>query len=125
MSMIRTFDELINHVQSLETRTIAIANAQDEAALSAFIEAEKLSMVTGKLFGDQFVIERMLQELAPKLISKVEIIDCSDENKALKEAVLSVHNRQANIWRHRQQCLSSGGPGHRHDDAVMERSVQF
>jgi len=97
MSMIRTFDELINHVQSLETRTIAIANAQDEAALSAFIEAEKLSMVTGKLFGDQSVIERMLQELAPELISKVEIINCPDEKKALREAVLSVHNQQTDI----------------------------
>jgi len=95
--MIRTFDELINHVQSLETRTIAIANAQDEAALSAFIEAEKLSMVTGKLFGDQSVIERMLQELAPELISKVEIINCPDEKKALREAVLSVHNQQTDI----------------------------
>jgi phosphate butyryltransferase len=95
--MIKTFDELLEHVQSLGVRILAIANAQDEAALSAFVEAKKLGIVEGKLFGEKPHIEAMLEKLAPDLVESVEIIHCPNDKMAIHEAVKAVGNRQADI----------------------------
>ena len=97
MQMIRCFDDLITYAQSLGSRSVAVANAQDEAALSAVIAAKQKGIVEAKLYGDKVSIEKMLQELAPDLSVKFEIFHCPNEDTAVREAVRAVHNHQADI----------------------------
>ena len=96
-TMIRTFDELLKRVQALGVRIVAIANAQDEAAIAAFAEAKKLGIVEGKLFGEKPVIEQLLEKIAPELIGAVEIVHTPNDAVAVEEAVKAVRNHQADI----------------------------
>ncbi|HDL17962.1 MAG TPA: bifunctional enoyl-CoA hydratase/phosphate acetyltransferase [Bacteroidetes bacterium] len=97
MQQINNFTELLSHVQSLGTRIVAIANAQDQAALSAFAEAKKMGFVQGIFFGDKQAIEEVLQSVAPELAGKVEIVHCPNEFEAVKSAVQAVHSHKADI----------------------------
>lgn len=97
MQQIYTFDELLKQTLLLKTSTVAIANAQDEEALSALLEAEKVGIVKGKLFGDRTAIEDILNQLNPVTPETFEIVHCPNEHKAVEKAVFSVHNGQADI----------------------------
>ena len=97
MQQIKNFAELISHVQSLGTRIVAIANAQDQAALSAFAEAKKMGFVQGIFFGEKPAIEEMMQSVAPELTGQVEIVHCPNDFEAVKSAVQAVHARKADI----------------------------
>jgi len=95
--MIRTFDQLLERAQATGVRMVAIANAQDEAALAAFAEAKKLGIVDGKLFGEKPAIEKLLERIAPEFVDQVEIIHTPNDEVAVEEAVRAVHNRHADI----------------------------
>ena len=97
MQPINSFDDLLKHTSSLETSIVAVANAQDEAALSALLEAQKIGIVNGKLFGNKAAIETILNKLSPGSPETLEIVDCPNEMEAVKKAVSAVHNHRANI----------------------------
>jgi len=94
--MICNFDQLLSHAQSLGTRIVAIAGAQDEAALSALLEARKMGLAEGKLFGNRSAIIRILEslEVEPEAF---EIRDFPDEVGATQAAVECVRRGEADI----------------------------
>ena len=97
--MITNFEQLLSHAQSLGTKKVVVANAQDEAALSAFWEARKIGLVEGILFGDQGRIIQLLHELGlnGEKIESFEIRDFPSETEAVSEAVKSVAGGEADI----------------------------
>jgi len=61
------------------------------------LEAQKLGIVKGKLFGDRAAIEDILNKLSPGSQETFDIEDCPNEIEAVKKAVYAVHNQKANI----------------------------
>ena len=95
--MTKNFNDLLNHAQSLGRKIVAIANAQDKAALQALTEARKLGLVEGMLFGDEPQIRAILDELNVPDAQKIPVHHFPTEAEALREAVKAVGNRSADI----------------------------
>jgi len=95
--MITNFDTLLNHALSLGRKIVAIANAQDKAALQALAEARKLGLVEGMLFGDEPQIRAILNELNVPDAQKIPIYHFPTEAEAVREAVEAVSRRSADI----------------------------
>lgn len=55
-TMIKTFDELLEYAKSRGRRTVAVAGAENEAALSAMVDARTMGLVNGILVGDRSAI---------------------------------------------------------------------
>lgn len=68
---------------------VAVAEAADDAALMAVVEAKKLGLADPVLFGDETKIRTMAEELKLDL-SGIEVIHCSDMEQSAMEAVKSV-----------------------------------
>jgi len=95
--MITNFDALLNHALSLGRKVVAIANAQDKAALQALTEARKLGLVEGMLFGDERQIRSILNELGVPDAQKIPVHHFPTEAESVREAVKAVSNRSADI----------------------------
>jgi len=95
--MIQTLEEILAEAKKGDKVTVAVAGADDEAALGAIIEAGKMGIADSRLFGDSLVIEKQLQELNAYDKSYIQIEHEMDLNKAIMLAVESVRSRQAQI----------------------------
>ncbi|NOY76993.1 MAG: bifunctional enoyl-CoA hydratase/phosphate acetyltransferase [Calditrichaeota bacterium] len=95
--MIVNFDALLNHALGLGKKIVAIANAQDRAALQALADARKLGLVEGMLFGDEPQIRAILSELDVPDAQKIPIYHFSTEAEAVRKAVEAVSRRSADI----------------------------
>jgi len=97
--MITNFEHLLARARFLGPKRIAVANAQDEAALSAFWEAKGMGLVEGILFGNKGQITQLLRHLnlATESTKAVEIRDFPSEAEAVTAAVRSVAIGEADI----------------------------
>jgi phosphate butyryltransferase len=97
MNIINTFDQLVNHVKSLSKKTVVIAAADNDAALSAIIEAKKLNIADGILVGDAKKIQAILEELNYKDIHNFKIIDEKDDKAAAQKSIEIIRSGEASI----------------------------
>ena len=95
--MIETFDQLLEEARSNEPVTVAVAAAQDEAALSALAQAGEMRLARGFLFGDETSIKTILDNVSPKANNFVEIEHVPHEAEATQKAVTAVRNGSAEI----------------------------
>ncbi len=95
--MITDFSTLLSHVQGLGRKIVAIANAQDPAALSALLKAREEGFAEGLLFGDAFQIRAILEKLGVIDVKAFTIHHFSTEEEAVRAAVRAVHRGEADI----------------------------
>ena len=95
--MIETLDQLLNAAKSKKPAIVSVANAEDEAALDAILQAGKIGMAKGLLFGQKQKIENLIENLGEKTPDYVEIRDIPDQQQAVLESVKAVRNGEASI----------------------------
>lgn len=94
----KNFNEMLDAVKSGERRTVIVAAAQSASSLDAAILAYRGGMADSILVGNATEIRQMLQEAAPDLEDKFEIIDCgSDLAKAAQISVELVHSGKGHV----------------------------
>lgn len=95
--MFRNFTEIENYVLSNKIKkVVALANAQDEYALSALVYAHKKGIVDAVLIGDVYKIKELLIKFGENP-SDYEYISSDDEKKSAELAVSLVKEKQADI----------------------------
>lgn len=83
----RTFDDLVNHVQSSgRKKKVVLAAAHDEHALEAVLFADKNNIAEPILVGDKPIIQKMLSDLNADT-NKYEIYHTEDDVSAAKKSV--------------------------------------
>lgn len=96
--MFKNFDEMKHYVKSGRKGRVVIAAAQTASVLDAAVLACKQELADSILVGDKTAIINILEELAPELISKFEIIDTgADLGLAARRAVSLVKEAKADI----------------------------
>jgi len=95
--MIETLDQLLEVAKSKKPATVSVANADDEAALDAILQAGKIGMAKGLLFGQKQKIKNLIENLGEKEPDYVEIRDVPDPHQAVLEAVKAVRKGEASI----------------------------
>ena len=95
--MFRNFTEIENYVLNNKIKkVVALANAQDEYALSALVYAHKKGIVDAVLIGDVPKIKELLIKFGENP-SDYEYISSDDEKKSAELAVSLVKEKQADI----------------------------
>lgn len=95
--MFRNFTEIENYVLSNKIKkVVALANAQDEYALSALVYAHKKGIVDAVLIGDVPKIKELLIKFGENPLD-YECISSDDEKKSAELAVSLVKEKQADI----------------------------
>ena len=97
MKTINTFNELLEHVKTAKPKKVAVAAANNDAALHAVIDAKKMKVADSILIGDAFKIKEMLNDLGCPDCSDFEIIDEKDEKRAIEMAVALIIEKKADI----------------------------
>ncbi|MGQ9561159.1 MAG: bifunctional enoyl-CoA hydratase/phosphate acetyltransferase [Candidatus Oleimicrobiaceae bacterium] len=94
---IRSLDELLEGAKGGGKVTVAVAAAQDEAALSALHEAERVGLAEALLFGPEAEIRSVWAQLGTPLPASMTIRDCPTEHEAVRAAVVAVRQGEADI----------------------------
>ncbi len=94
--MLKTFDALINRLENIETKKIAVAMAEDKEVLEALEDARSIGAATGILIGDKEKIERICDESEIDL-AHYEIINTKEENDCVNTAVNLVRDGDAHV----------------------------
>lgn len=95
--MSKSFDDLLAKVSQFETKTVAVACAQDEPVMEAVHEAKVRGIANAILVGD----EAKIREIAAKLninCDEYEIINVVDPAEAALTAVKLVHDGKADMY---------------------------
>ncbi|MDR2546953.1 MAG: phosphate butyryltransferase [Lachnospiraceae bacterium] len=95
--MKRTFAELIAKLNDIPMKKVAVACAQDQAALEAIKTAKERGIADAILVGDREKIKIAADPLGIDL-DDFEILDISDDYEAALKAVELVHNRAADMY---------------------------
>lgn len=94
--MIADFTQLLDAVNDLPMRTVAVAVAEKESILDALKEAMRLNVARPLLVGCRARIEAAA-EAAGLVLDDIETIDVSDDLLAAAEAARAVHEGRADI----------------------------
>lgn len=94
--MIKTMQGIIDYAKTAAKRRIVVAVAQDEEILQAVYDAHRLGLVEASLVGDKTKILTVAEKLQMD-ISGYEIINESDNVKAIKTSVDKVKSGEADI----------------------------
>ena len=97
MKAINTFDELIEYVKKIESKKVAVAAANNAAALHAVVDAKKIKAADSILVGDAVEIEKKLQSFGLEKPFPFEIIDEKDDKKAVEIAVSLIREKKADM----------------------------
>lgn len=95
--MAKTFDELLARVGELETKTLAVAVAQDKAVLEAVKMAKERGIANSILVGDADQINAIGAELGMDM-SEYRVVDEKDVVEASLKAVKFVHDGEADMY---------------------------
>ena len=96
--MFKNFDEMKDFVKSRRRGRAVIAAAQTTSVLDAAILAYREELADSTLVGDKAAIIALLEELAPELISKFEIIDTgADPLAAVHKSIDLAHEGKADL----------------------------
>ncbi len=95
--MFRKFSEIEDYiVKNNIVKTIALANAEDEHALTAVVNAKRKNIAKAILIGNVEKIKEILTKLNEN-IDDYEFIPCSDELESAKIAIKLVREKKADI----------------------------
>lgn len=94
--MVKNFDEVLKKVKSLETKTVAVAVAQDEPVLQAIMEAKNQGIANAILVGDEKKIKVVAASINMDL-SQFEIVHEANAAKAALKAVELVSSGKADM----------------------------
>ena len=94
--MSKNFDDLLSKLQSVKTKKVAVAVAQDEPVLEAIKEAKDQGFADAILVGDKVIIEQIAKKIDMDL-TKFEIIHEADVKKAALFAVQLVSSGKADM----------------------------
>ncbi|GAA0677692.1 MULTISPECIES: phosphate butyryltransferase [Clostridium] len=94
--MVKNFDEVLKKVKSLETKTVAVAVAQDEPVLQAIMEAKNQGIANAILVGDEEKIKVVAASINMDL-SQFEIVHEANAAKAALKAVELVSSGKADM----------------------------
>ena len=94
--MLKTFDELINRLETIETKKVVVAMAEDREVLEALEDARTVGAATGILVGNKDKIEKICNESHIDL-SHYEIINIKDEQDCVNTAVSMVKDGDAQV----------------------------
>lgn len=92
----KNFEELFSQLKAVSTKKLAVAVAQDEPVLEAVNLAKDRGVVDSILVGDKAKIEKIAKNIDMDL-SKFEIIDEEDPQKATLKAMELVSTGQAGM----------------------------
>lgn len=92
----KNFEELFSQLKAVSTKKLAVAVAQDEPVLEAVNLAKDRGVVDSILVGDKAKIEKIAKNIDMDL-SKFEIIDEEDPQKATLKAMELVSTGQADM----------------------------
>ena len=95
--MVTSFDELISKVKECGKKTVAVANAQDDAALEAVHAAKEQGIADAILVGDEEKIRAIAAELNMDL-EGYRIIHEPDMIQAARTAVKLAHDGEADMY---------------------------
>ncbi len=100
--MIENFKQLTDRALEIsrtrgKTITVVVAAGQDQAALSALIEARRTGLAQGILVGDPALIQQTLTQLAPEMVDQFQIEPAKDDYEIAAKAVKLVLEGQAEI----------------------------
>jgi phosphate butyryltransferase len=96
--MIKTLDDILELSKNDGKRVrVAVAAAQDEAALTAMIDAIGFGIARGILFGDAVQIEQSLQQHHFAAFKYIEIHGCEDDIEAAEKSVASIRSGKADL----------------------------
>lgn len=95
--MAKTFDELLARVGEIETKTLAVAVAQDKAVLEAVKMAKERGIANSILVGDADQINAIGAELGMDM-SEYKVVDEKDVVEASLKAVKFVHDGEADMY---------------------------
>ena len=91
------FDAIIDKVKSCETKTVAVAAAQDDAVLEAVKKAKELGIANAILVGDEAKIRAIAAEIGMNA-DDFEIINEPDMVQASLTAVKLAHDGKADMY---------------------------
>lgn len=94
--MVKNFEEVLKKVKSLETKTVAVAVAQDEPVLQAIMEAKNQGIANAILVGDEEKIKVVAASINMDL-SQFEIVHEANAAKAALKAVELVSSGKADM----------------------------
>ncbi len=99
--MIQNFDQLLQEAKRISERAkrpvrVAIAAANDRAALEAIQDAKQLKLADGLLIGDRNSILKTLDELNIRH-DEFEIVEANEETDICRRTVQAIHNGEAEI----------------------------
>lgn len=94
---IQNFEQLLAEARQHGPKRVAMAASQDEAGLAALLEAKRLGIAEARLFGDRPKTLELLQKLNAQPEDFLEVHHFGDETLAVKEAVLAIRDKQADI----------------------------
>lgn len=97
--MIRNLDQLLEKAKAISARSphpvkVAVAGADEQAAISALLKAGRMGLAEGLLVGDKTTILSLLKPEAPDFL---EILHEPDEREASAAAVDAVREGRAEI----------------------------
>ncbi|MBN1153885.1 bifunctional enoyl-CoA hydratase/phosphate acetyltransferase [candidate division KSB1 bacterium] len=100
--MIHNFDELLGTAIEISQKRsapirIAVAAGEDEAALSALVEAKRLGLAEGLLIGKKDQIQKSIEKNDYAEAHHFEIIDIADENEICERTIEAIHFKEADI----------------------------
>ena len=98
--VIRSIREVVDSARDMQTRTIAVAAAQDEDVLIAVSQAKKQGIVIPILVGDEEKICEILKGIGEN-IAQYELIHADSDTECAAKAVELITKKQAN-------CLMKG-----------------
>ncbi|MDZ7341826.1 MAG: bifunctional enoyl-CoA hydratase/phosphate acetyltransferase [candidate division KSB1 bacterium] len=98
---INNFDELLQQATRISERSerpvrVAIAAANDRAALEAIMDAKRLQLADGLLIGHKNQILKSLDEVNIRH-DEFEIVEANDEAGICRRTVQAIHNGEADI----------------------------
>lgn len=94
--MITTFEQVFEQLKSAQKRKLAVAWGVDDHSICATSKAIDAGFCTVTLYGSKKMIEEVCA--AEKIdINKFTIIDIDNEQKAIQEAVTSVHEKKNDV----------------------------
>lgn len=94
--MSKSFDEILGKVKARETKTVAVAVAQDEPVLEAVRDAKENGIANAILVGDKEKIIAIAEKIGMN-IADYEIVDEKDIKKAALKAVEIVSTGKADM----------------------------
>ncbi|MBC7187679.1 MAG: bifunctional enoyl-CoA hydratase/phosphate acetyltransferase [Calditrichaeota bacterium] len=94
---IKSLDELLEAAKAAGKVRVAVAAAEDEAALSALYEADRVGLAEALLFGPEAEIRRVWDTIGGPFPQSMTLRPCVDEGEAVRAAVAAVRQGEADI----------------------------